>query len=644
MELVYLWVEDYKNIQKQGFDFSPRFRCEFKDEYEKYTDTDGKEKERLKDNCELIIDEKKDYVSIFPENINITAIVGENGTGKSSLIKLILMLIFYKKYNSISYYENEINILKQELENKALFLIINTINGYKKVCLNTDINNDRITEIDNANIDFYSIYFSYMLDTLQNKKDYWMWNLYHKSDNYETPILFTPNKFHKDFLQNSINLDDIEYVNINHSIKFYKKNIETKINDFFNPNRIKLYSDNPWLIQEVKFDFFGKVAEKFSKLNNKIEKNESAKYYENLEKKLKALKDLENQRQYKELNLLYIAFKILSSAKSSFQIEIYDSVDKWFSEKLYEDDFFKEGITLIESNINKIFIDDTVKYNNEKINDCIEFHKNDSDSKEEILNKLLNREILELSAFEDISIILIPWLSLELLENNKSFNSLSGGQKLFFTFMVNMMDEVSNLIQVEEYKTINLFLDEVESSYHPNWQKKFIKNISNALRNIDLKGKKINIFFSTHSPFILSDLPKENVIFLEKDEKTGNGANTTEKMKDFNTFGANIHTLLSHGFFMKDGLMGEFAKDKIQSIIKYNEDIEKKEIIEADKIEYKTKKQKEFWQIQSIIGDDYLKQVIKNHLVEIEKIVLGNDEAKEEEIKRLKAQIELLEK
>ena len=95
---------------------------------------------------------------------------------------------------------------------------------------------------------------------------------------------------------------------------------------------------------------------------------------------------------------------------------------------------------------------------------------------------------------------------------------------------------------------------------------------------------------------------------------------------------------------MKDGLMGEFAKDKIQSIIKYHEYIEKKEIIEADKIEYKMNKQKEFWQIQSIIGDDYLKQVIKNHLIEIEKIVLGNDEAKKEEIKRLKAQIELLEK
>ena len=30
---------------------------------------------------ELTINENKDYVSIFPDNINITAIVGENGSG-----------------------------------------------------------------------------------------------------------------------------------------------------------------------------------------------------------------------------------------------------------------------------------------------------------------------------------------------------------------------------------------------------------------------------------------------------------------------------------------------------------------------------------------------------------------------------------
>ena len=83
----------------------------------------------------------------------------------------------------------------------------------------------------------------------------------------------------------------------------------------------------------------------------------------------------------------------------------------------------------------------------------------------------------------------------------------------------------------------------------------------------------------------------------------------------------------------------------------YHDEILKKDLTHIDNkskiTEEKEKYQKfkeQFWQIQSIIGDDYLKQVIKNHLIEIEKIVLGNDEAKKEEVKRLKAQIELLEK
>lgn len=29
MELIYLYVEDYKNIQKQGFNFSSRFTCKY---------------------------------------------------------------------------------------------------------------------------------------------------------------------------------------------------------------------------------------------------------------------------------------------------------------------------------------------------------------------------------------------------------------------------------------------------------------------------------------------------------------------------------------------------------------------------------------------------------------------------------------
>jgi len=57
MELVYLWIENYKNIKNEGFNFSPRFECEFKAEYD--------EDEKLKDNCELIIRPKEHLKNFF---------------------------------------------------------------------------------------------------------------------------------------------------------------------------------------------------------------------------------------------------------------------------------------------------------------------------------------------------------------------------------------------------------------------------------------------------------------------------------------------------------------------------------------------------------------------------------------------------
>ena len=71
------------------------------------------------------------------------------------------------------------------------------------------------------------------------------------------------------------------------------------------------------------------------------------------------------------------------------------------------------------------------------------------------------------------------------------------------------------------------------------------------------KIKALNMLFSTHSPFILSDMPNSNILRL----KDG----CVDEIKE-QTFGANIHELLANDFFMKDGYMGAFAKEKIQEM------------------------------------------------------------------------------
>ena len=189
----------------------------------------------------------------------------------------------------------------------------------------------------------------------------------------------------------------------------------------------------------------------------------------------------------------------------------------------------------------------------QKINININYHDYESlnSQKPNIDNKKYFEDYYELFTFEFFD------------DNGKKFSDLSHGEKIFYGQILNIyFYNLSSSIK----DNLILCFDEPEISLHPMWQKEYLNRFINFIKTLD---KNIHLVFTSHSPFLLSDLPKQNVIFLEKDEKTGKCANATEKMKDFNTFGANIHTLLSHGFFMKDGLMGEFAKSKIDIAIKY---------------------------------------------------------------------------
>ncbi|MCF2660291.1 hypothetical protein JQM83_14015 [Parabacteroides distasonis] len=102
------------------------------------------------------------------------------------------------------------------------------------------------------------------------------------------------------------------------------------------------------------------------------------------------------------------------------------------------------------------------------------------------------------------------------------------------------------------YHSVNVILEEIEFYFHPEWQRTFCYDLMNMIRDAGFHQiNAVNVLFVTHSPYILSDIPKTHVLFLKDGDP--------ERSMQENTFGANINSLLKNGFFMPGLPMGGFC-------------------------------------------------------------------------------------
>lgn len=172
---------------------------------------------------------------------------------------------------------------------------------------------------------------------------------------------------------------------------------------------------------------------------------------------------------------------------------------------------------------------------------------------------------------------------------------------------------------------ILIFMDEIETTIHPSLQRKLISNLIEFFNKF-FKEHRVHILFASHSPILLSDIPKSQTILLKK------GKGETEVVTDKNeTFGANIHTLYQESFFLNDGLTGQFAKDKIKTIVQKirNEKEGKPDVLEKIEREianigepFMKRKIEELFEekFASYTRKKYLEKRIKEHEIQIEEL------------------------
>ena len=179
----------------------------------------------------------------------------------------------------------------------------------------------------------------------------------------------------------------------------------------------------------------------------------------------------------------------------------------------------------------------------------------------------------------------------------RHIQDLSSGEIQEFKYRYQLF----NVLKDSNVSTV--LIDEPEAYLHPEWCRRFIYDFLKAFQSVKeilkrenlFEDRKINFIVSTHSPFILSDVTNDYIIYLER--QPDGSTKQVKKKKD--TFAGNIGELFTENFFMENTI-GEFSRSKIQNVI---EKLKSRNPIPNDELEtYK--------QLIEKVGDDLLRTLL----------------------------------
>lgn len=549
----------------------------------------------------LYIEKNNKYLSNFYSfdnntNVDITGIIGKNGTGKTALLSYIIRFIYSNvnyKYNYIIIFEidDKINIFYNNIEirnvnelkgngyeineQKELQEFYNIYKKLDSIFYSNSVNlRNNLIKFDISSIGYYNI--SLYSDLQRNFRKNTI-----SIGNMGTNTEFSDMRFQNDNLvevKNNLARKNLKYIieenyfnvklakidfpffskeNIfvkesitdtwRYKYKYNNKDIEYKvINDYQNMVKVNP-TENEHLIYEKLMEKYNKAQEEHSKARYMILFAIIDIYFETLygminqEKSIKYIRDkIAKICIRKNANIERVMENIFKQLE-----EI--TIDELRKKSHLQNNFVDELIekikllnikykTVIEI-VNKLYSIDKKSF---KLGKRFSKDKDFDSNKPYILVcnknfKYLNN-ILVINNFNENIFAL-------------EFRGLSNGEQAFldlFSNFYDIKDKIGN-------ESILIFMDEPDLYLHPEWQRKLIYDIIKFFEKF-YANKYVQVIISSNSPYILSDLYADNVIML------GSISGVTK-----NTFASNIHDLLRNKFFM-NFTIGEFSKQKIEKI------------------------------------------------------------------------------
>ncbi|MED3351095.1 AAA family ATPase [Bacillus thuringiensis] len=609
MKIIFVWIETYKKLNN----FQTSFSGKYKIKYHKN---------------KLVISKNKLFVENFFKingsdiDINLSAVVGENGTGKSTILDMIVEYIeqgmFFSDY--IFIFESQGKII---------------------IDSNFEINHIEITD---ENLE-YRIINNDSLDTLFEKQVTIFF-----SNVFDVRYFDYDEEFRRSYGNNRFSdFPRFRNISTNSLLKSYRKPEDLLYQDF---------SSQIFFVNEYKSIL---EMEKLVKIPPKIylRTHSLESEIENLAFELEHfIKEFENE------NVSGVHFNI--SIKGDFKEELITLLIQSFCLKIgyllkkhrldpdilidthhnakTENNFFKmihknlvKEVKIYESNknilkvikteLNNIYNDYQSMLNylielnirSDEMGDYLDSNSTESNT---FINFYKNR-------FYSTNILSFYWS--EMSSGQLSLLNLFGRfYNSLYEIQQDLIDEEflpqKENLSLKEFEYL-LLIDECDLYFHPQWQKDWLYYFLKLIE-ILFKGN-VQVILTTHSPFVLSDFPNTNVTFLSNFSKPLTLSNEIEGSP--RTFGANINELLTNSFFINDGLMGKFAKNKINSFIKDLMNTTPDDVLK-NKSNLKT--------FIDLIGDPF----IKNKLLQIynEKLQLASDDEIEKRIKYLEKELDIL--